>query len=245
MINASLIQAPWFQTPPGSLLLALERQQLQRMLGRQFGDVLVQLGGPGSGLFTSPSPIVHRIIVGPGECPASGIPYVRANFDELPLRPDSVDILVCMHVLELLEDPSLVLEQIYQALVPQGQVLIIGFNPMSLWGLTRLFKSAEDFPWAGKFHSQAHIKSLLQKTGLSLSAKKTLCFRPPIQNQKLWQSLLVMEPLGQFFVPDLGGVYFLSARKKVLGMKLIFERINERRFVNSRGCPEPSTRSYP
>jgi hypothetical protein len=150
-----------------------------------------------------------------------------------------------MHVLEFMEDPSLLLDQIYQALVPQGQVLIIGFNPLSLWGLAQYFKSSKEFPWGGKFHSQMHIKTLLQKTGFSLLAKKTLCFRPPILNRKIWHSLLVMEPLGQFLLPDLGGVYFLSARKKVFGMNPILDRSKQRLVMTNRTCPEPSTRSYP
>lgn len=237
--------AKWFQTPPGSRLLALEKQQLARMLGHQFGDLLVQLGGPLDGLFTSPSSIVHRITIGQGACPIRGIPYVTADYNELPLRPDSIDIVICMHVLEFMEDPSLLLDQIYQALVPQGQVLIIGFNPMSLWGLAQYFKNSKEFPWGGKFHSQMHIKALLQKTGFSLLAKKTVCFRPPIINRKIWQSLLVMEPLGQFLLPDLGGVYFLSARKKVFGMNPIFDQSMQRRVMRNRTCPEPSTRSYP
>lgn len=233
----------WFQSPPGSLLLTLEKEQLQRMLSEQFGDVLVQLGGPINGLFTIPSPIVHRITIGQGTCPIRGIPFVTANYNELPLRPDSVDIIVCMHVLEFLDDPSLLIDQMYEALVPQGQLVIIGFNPMSLWGLAQYFNKSQEFPWGGNFHSQTHIKTLLQKTGYSILAKKTLCFRPPIQNRKLWHSLLVMEPLGQFLVPDLGGVYFLSARKKVFGMNPIIERAINQRLIHA--CPEPMTRSFP
>jgi SAM-dependent methyltransferase len=232
----------WFHTPPGSMLLALEKQQLQRMLAHQFGDVLVQLGGPMDGLFTNPSPIVHRITIGQESCPIKGIPYVKSHFDELPLRPDSVDIIVCMHVLEFADEPELILEQIYQALVPQGQVLIIGFNPTSLWGLSRFFHASKDFPWSGKFHSQTRIQSMLQKVGYHVSAKKTLCFRPPLRSRKLWSSLLVLEPLGQFFAPDLGGVYFLSARKKVWGMNPIIERFRQSPVITDRGCPAPSTR---
>lgn len=223
----------WFQKPPGTLLLAMEKQQLQHMLEHQFGDMLVQLGGPCDGLFTHSSPIVHRVNIGEQVCSSHGVPYVRANYDELPLRQNSTDVIICMHVLEFMEQPEQLLEQIYHALVPNGQLIVISFNPKSWWRMNM----------QGKFYFQSTMKSMLKNIGYSIIARKSVCFRPPIKNETLWRRLLFMEPIGQFLLPSFGGVYFISARKKVVGVDPLPAKWWPKKVMINNGCAEPTTRN--
>lgn len=204
----------WFKTPPGSFLLTLEQQQLQTMLSRHFGDILVQLGGPLEVLSSHPSPIVHRIIISDALHSDTKIPFVRANYDELPLRPDSIDVIICMHLLDFAQDPSEILDQIYQSLVPHGQVVIVGFNSVSLWGLQRALKPSSTFPWNGKFHSIAHMKTLLQKTGFTLGAKKNDRFSAGFIEPEIMEKLVGYGAFGSIFISRFRWHLFFIGKKE-------------------------------
>ena len=58
--------------------------------------------------------------------------------DELPLAPKSVDVIILVHVLEFIPSPPVLLREVYQALAPGGQLIIVNLNPWSLWGTQAL-----------------------------------------------------------------------------------------------------------
>src|SRR5207244_2234170 len=47
----------------------------------------------------------------------------------------SLDLVVLPHSLELARDPHLTLREVERVLMPEGRVVILGFNPASLWAL--------------------------------------------------------------------------------------------------------------
>ena len=57
------------------------------------------------------------------------------DFDALPFDSQSLDLVVLPHALELARDPHLTLREVERVLMPEGRVVIIGFNPASLWGM--------------------------------------------------------------------------------------------------------------
>ena len=76
------------------------------------------------------------------------------RYEELPFATHSIDLVVMPHILEFTEDPHQVLREVERVLVPEGHVVITGFNPASLWGvrqyLTRLGASPY-LPREGRF----------------------------------------------------------------------------------------------
>ena len=59
---------------------------------------------------------------------------LTCDFTELPFASHSLDLVVLPHVLEFSTDPHQVLREVERVLIPEGQVIICGFNPTSLWG---------------------------------------------------------------------------------------------------------------
>ena len=53
----------------------------------------------------------------------------------LPFPSASLDLVVLPHTLELSADPHHVLREVERVLVPEGRVVVAGFNPNSFWGL--------------------------------------------------------------------------------------------------------------
>jgi ubiquinone/menaquinone biosynthesis C-methylase UbiE len=60
---------------------------------------------------------------------------LNLDFDALPFDSASLDLVVLPHTLELASDPHQTLREVERVLVPEGRVVIVGFNPASLWGL--------------------------------------------------------------------------------------------------------------
>jgi hypothetical protein len=57
------------------------------------------------------------------------------DFDALPFPDNSLDLVVLPHSLELAPDPHQTCARSSACCVPEGRVVIAGFNPASLWGL--------------------------------------------------------------------------------------------------------------
>lgn len=189
----------WLKKEPGALLVAMERRQLLRLLKPAAGDYLVQIGGLPE--LVADSAIRFKWYLNSQAKTGS----IQVALDELPLRNESVDIIVLCHVLEFMPDPTLLLRQAYQALAPGGQMIVVGLNPWSLWGLTR--EVPHGWPlWK--------IKDNLRKLSLRIVMNDTFCFRPPLHSLQWWQRLLWMEAVGAFCCPALGGFYIVAAQKR-------------------------------
>ena len=61
---------------------------------------------------------------------AEGCPKVAVihRYEELPFATHSIDLVVMPHILEFTEDPHQVLREVERVLVPEGHVVITGFN---------------------------------------------------------------------------------------------------------------------
>lgn len=226
----------WLSEPPGSYLFALEQQYVQRKLARHFGDVLVQLGGPTNRvLMTDPISIMHRVNIGPMPCEERGIPYVRAEYSELPLMENSVDVVIALHVLEKFSNPKELLEQIDYALVPSGKLFLFVFNPLSIVRLPKIH---------GNWHHRSQIKFLLKKMGYQIDDCQSLFYRPFFKKENTWKKAAFLDRVGQFLLPGLGSVTCILARKKVITATPLIAKWWPRPMVVQNRCPEPTTRVF-
>ncbi|MFV0277701.1 MAG: class I SAM-dependent methyltransferase [Parahaliea sp.] len=128
----------WYASPVGRYVLELTRSQLAAELDTAFGYHLAQVGGTGHHPLYTDSPIRHRIYVAPV---AGGEVGLVAAADELPLASDSVDVLVAHHSLEFCARPHQALREMHRVLTPQGHLFVIGFNPLSLPGLSMALRA--------------------------------------------------------------------------------------------------------
>lgn len=193
----------WLKKEPGALLVEMERAQLKRLLKPVAGDYLIQIGGLPE--LVAASPIRFKWYFNTQAKSGS----IQVALDELPLIPESVDVIVMVHVLEFTTNPQVVLREVYQALAPGGQLIILSLNPWSLWGFTR------EVP---HFWPAWRVKNWLRELRLRIVMSDTFCFRPPLHSVKWWRRLLWMEAIGPFCFPSLGGFYILAAQKRVAGI---------------------------
>ncbi len=119
-------------------IIDLEHAVLSSYLESMFGYYLLQLGDVNTD-FLQASPIQRKICLDPEYSKAVETAFVQGEFEHLPFLPDSIDVVIARHVLEVTPKPYRALQEIYRVLIPNGYLVLVGFNPFSLLGAKSLF----------------------------------------------------------------------------------------------------------
>ncbi len=223
----------WLASPPGSYLLAREQAYFDAAVADIFGYHALQLGLEQVDLLRA-SRIPLCVTAAP-----SGAAGLRADFRDLPIESNAVDLMVLPHTLEFSEHPHQVVREVARVLRPEGHVIIAGFNPLSLWGLRRSIGRRRDFPWNGRFIHLARVKDWFALVGLEIVAGSMACYAPPCAEQKWLDRFGFMEKAGDRWWPIAGGVFFLQAIKRVRGIRLIMPKWSDRAAPKKNLAPVP------
>jgi len=217
--QSSAPQAPaaWFATALGRYVLERELKYSDDAVADVFGYNALQLGLPEHDFLRA-----SRIPFKCGVAPA-GPAALRADFCDLPVAANSIDLLLLPHALEFSTQPHQVLREVQRVLMPEGHAIIMGFNPWSLWGLRGLYGRARDiYPWNGHFINLPRLKEWLAVLGLEINGGRwSCCYVPPCTTEKWLRRFAFMEAAGDRWWPGRGGVYFLHVVKRVRGMRVI------------------------
>jgi SAM-dependent methyltransferase len=218
----------WFATPQGGYVLAREQAYFDRTVTDIFGYNALQLGLPEHD-FLRGNRMPLRFSAGNQAGNA-----VRLCCTELPFDSDSLDLVVLPHVLEFAEYPHQILRETERVLRPEGNLIISGFNPRSLWGLHKALGglhcslcSREGYPWQGHFIALPRLKDWLALLGFEVAGGRFAAYAPPFHTSKWLERFSFMEAAGDRWWAVSGGVYFLHAIKRVHGMRLIKPQWNE------------------
>jgi SAM-dependent methyltransferase len=211
----------WFATPQGGYVLAREQAYFDSTVSDIFGYNALQLGLPEHG-FLRGNRIPLRFSAGnqPGNA-------VRLICAELPFDCDCMDLVVMPHVLEFAEYPHQILREVARVLRPEGNLIISGFNPRSLWGLRRALGTKQGYPWRGQFIALSRLKDWLALLGFEVENGHFAAYAPPFHTAKWLERFSFMETAGDRWWMVSGGVYFVRAIKRVHGMRLIMPKWNE------------------
>ena len=241
--------ATWLRTPPGRYMLAWEQDRLDRSVTDAFGFHALQLGLPElDGLRANRMP--HRWVASDSLFVPEALPMppptdehistlsasegasLHCAFDALPFPDSSIDLVVLPHALELARDPHLTLREVERVLVPEGRVVITGFNPASLWGLRQRGALARQriglagegalyLPSAGDFIGYWRLRDWLRLLSFEVEGGRFGCWRPPLRSARWLDRFEWMDRVGDRWWPVFGAVYFLVAVKRVRGMRLL------------------------
>ena len=232
----------WYRTPLGQTLEAAELAAVRDALGTLFGFHLLLAAPPWQVSPLDASRVSQRLIMSSTRVEASAL---LGTPQALPIIADSLDAIVLPHTLEFVEQPHEVLREVERCLIPEGHVLILGFNPYGLWGLWRLVHGwRHRLPWPGRFISQTRVRDWLALLGFDTLSCRPVLFRPPLQGLAAPQRLQSLDRLAQRGWPVPAAGYQLLARKRVVGMTPIRPRWRPRRSLLAGGLIEPTRHSH-
>ena len=152
--------------------------------------------------------------------PGAGI---AADPLQLPLASQSVDLVVLPHVLEFHPSPHEVLREAERVLMPEGHLVLSGFNTLSLWRLRQAmpFMDKQGAPWESRFIGLLRLRDWLRVLGFEINGGQFGCYVPPFQQQIWLDRFAFMDKAGARWWPLFGGIYVIRAVKRVSGMRLV------------------------
>ena len=237
----------WLQTPAGLYVRQWEQQCLDSLTVDIFGFNAVQLGLPQfDALAASRMPNKWQVDARlPGRQPQGSALKLVCAFDELPFDSHSLDLVVLPHVLEFAAEPHQVLREVERVLIPEGQLIICGFNPASLWGarqgLARI-TGRHYLPRAGELISMPRMKDWLKLMNMGVSRSHFGCYAPACKTDKWLRRHAYMDKAGARWWPYLGAVYIVQAIKRVKGMRLIGPAWTKKPATAPAGAPVTNKR---
>jgi SAM-dependent methyltransferase len=212
----------WRQTPQGRYVLAWEQKRLDAALADVFGFNALQLGMPEQDFLRANRIALRQTIAQPADRPYDAHPHLLADFTQLPIASQSVDLLLLPHVLEFHSEPHQILREVERILRPEGRLFILGFNPLSLWGLTRRLPGRmRGQPRNGQYLSVLRLRDWLKLLDFEVDRGAFGVYVPPCKSERWLRRWHFMELAGDRWWGFAGSVYMLRAIKRVAGMRLI------------------------
>lgn len=173
----------WYQSPLGQYLIEQIKNQLDPVLSTSFGYYALQLGceNQASRLLEN-CRIKHIFRLGQWRQRVD----VSIGKTSLPIASDSTDLVILMHALSQAQEPHAILREVNRVLIPDGKLIIIDFNPVSLWGLRHLFQGwLDDAPWAGHYYTARRMNDWASLLGFEQMHHFRCGYVLPLNYQKL------------------------------------------------------------
>jgi len=234
--------ADWYQTVAGQNLLRQENSLINKGIEGLFGYHLVMLGALDYELGMSGSPISHKIVMNDEQL-QHGVLHLQGSQYALPLQTDSVDVVVMPHLLEYSQQPHHVLREVERVTRPDGYIVILGFNPVSYYGICRaLLGFKRRMPWQGHYYHPARLRDWIKLLGFRIVDIEYCGFIPPISHEAIQQRLGFLEKAADSFIAPLGSVYMIVARNQTVTPSVVRPAWKNKRAKLDNGVAEPTTR---
>lgn len=215
--------AAWLATPQGQYVQAWEQAKFDVLVADIFGFNAVQIGFPQLDYLRA-NRMPFRFCC----CDRDGV-AVQGDPHHLPFATNSVDLVLLPHILEFDSNPHQILREVERVLVPEGSVVVAGFNPFSFWGLRRLFAGKRgEAPWQGHYLSVPRMRDWFALLGFETHGGAFGCYAPPVLQEKWLRRWDFMEAAGDRWWPIAGAVYVLQAIKRQPGMRLVTPKWRDR-----------------
>ncbi len=210
----------WFESELGRQLLQQEQQVLDRLMPKLHGYHLLQVSAAeqidltehaaASHCFT----LVSRITLGMPET------VIVGEMETLPIASECVDAVVLHHALDFAGSPHQALREAVRILRPGGRLVVVGFNPVSFWGLWRSLsrrcgsKGREQMPWLGHFMTYRRLHDWLRLLEMKCERVESGFYRPPLQSIRWMQRLMLCERWGAKSASINGAFWVVTATKE-------------------------------
>ncbi len=230
----------WYATPAGQNLYKDLLTKLENLLPHLFGYHALQIGGLADEIdLISSSKIGQKICMTLDAQKGN----VIANPLALPFPENTLDLTVLPHTLDISPKPHQVLREIHRVLISEGHLVLVGFNPISMMGLSKLiFSRSQRAPWAAHFFTQRRLKDWLSLLGFKVVTVEHVGLQPPIQNLRFQQRMQALRKAEKVGLGRFGGLQIFVAKKRELTLTPLPQPWRPSRTMIPVKVTEPTTR---
>jgi len=233
----------WQTSALGRALIGAEARLLATAFDDVFGLELLQLGAWGIGReLLAPSRIRRQSVLADTASNAATTVRtdIRANLAHLPISSDAIDAILLAHTLEFTPDPYAVLREADRVLVGEGQLMVLGFRPASLWGLRAAASRSGFPPGLRRMLSEGRVRDWLVLLGYEIVEQRHYLYRLPTAPRGSPEEAVAGILRRGWFQPLPAAAYLIKARKRLYTLTPLRPRLREWLKLPS-GLVEPST----
>lgn len=238
----------WDDLPNGPIILAAIDKVMQPWWQKFFGYHLLKVGSLSHEVSSEESQIKNQVSCISNADLSDKTREIQADvigeLDDLPILEHSIDVCLLSHVLEFSLDPHHVIREANRCLIPNGYLIITGFNPMSLAGLNRAIPyRKKQMPWNEHFFSPMRVKDWLHLMGFEILGDER-CLHSSLSG-KMSDHMLAKgwRKFANNYFNALGSVYVIVAKKRVLPLTPIKPKWSLRPKFNPFKVPTINARS--
>lgn len=226
----------WYQTPLGQHLLSRERELVDNALVRRFGYHLLQLGCSDL-LLHEQSPMGHKFSFTPFT-EVAGQHGAVAEMETIPLATASVDGVLLHHALDYAQDQHQLLREVARVLIADGHVVVVGFNPLSTWGLRNKsqYWGKQQVPWHAAMLNSIRVCDWLKLLDFQIDQVRYAEYAWPINSPRAIRYTGWLEGIATYMNWPTGAIYVITASKRVLPLTPV---VNPRRRLPQLVLPMP------
>jgi SAM-dependent methyltransferase len=156
-----------------------------------------------------------------------------------------VDTVLLPHTLDFTPNPHQVLREAERILIPEGRIIISGFNPWSVWGLYKLLLQHRGrIPWCAQFISTFRLQDWLRLLNFNVEIIKPVMYRPPLKSDAMMNRLMFLENANPKYFSFFSAGYVIQAVKRVTTFTPVKPGWKKRAQVVRGKLLEPTTRNY-
>lgn len=201
-INDELQQ--WLHlTPFGREILRKERRFFSHNVSHLFGNYSLQIGLAQINLLQGNKIVNHYTLD----------KDINVDLYFLPFAENSIDLIICPHVLEFHNNYEHILRELHRVLAPNGKIILSCFNRASWLGLCK-----KKIPLFKKAHliKLDQLKTQLEELNFGIDGGKFFSYLPPFDSPRKIHAWRWLNQVGDRWFPTFGNSFTLILRKDTL-----------------------------
>jgi len=221
----------WFSSLYAKPYFDSEEKHIKASIKQAIGPKVLQIG----------SLIDQRVVDGfelPYLVRSTGVDRGTADFIAdpafLPVDANVFSTVLLPHVLEGSELPHQVLREAHRVLMPEGYLVLTGFNPVSFIGLQHALYPKAVFN--GRYYTPRRVIDWLQLLGFEVVASSMYQYSPLSSKPRLNKMVNFLEAAGDRWLPMMGGGYMITAKKRDVQMTLVGKQASIKRKLSLVGA---------
>lgn len=169
----------WYRSPQGSNLKTLESGYLSRVISFRYNQAILQMGSLGwEDAYRLQDYRCNLVVVDDALLAHDVALRILGRCDLIPIDSESIDVVILPHCLEFESDQHGVLREADRVLKPEGQLIVLGFNPWSIQSFYHFFQGRRGaIPWCGSFLSYPRLRDWLSLLNFETSSVSGVYFR--------------------------------------------------------------------